>query len=79
MFDRTIGLDPRPAAPQSRAIYRMRDGHRREYDAAGTAGPPPSENGAAVRLPTSASTAPSRTAISPRPTSAGIPTPPGGP
>ena len=33
MFDRTIGLDPRPAAPQSRAIYRMRDGHRREYDA----------------------------------------------
>ena len=33
MFDRTIGLDPRPAAPQSRAIYSMRDGHRREYDA----------------------------------------------
>ena len=33
MFDRTIGLDPRPAAPQSRAIYRMRDGHRREHDA----------------------------------------------
>ena len=33
MFDRTIGLDPRPAAPQSRASYRMRDGHRREYDA----------------------------------------------
>ena len=33
MFDRTIGLDPRPAAPQSRATYRMRDGHRREYDA----------------------------------------------
>ena len=33
MFDRTIGLDPRPAAPQNRAIYRMRDGHRREYDA----------------------------------------------
>ena len=33
MFDRTIGSDPRPAAPQSRAIYRMRDGHRREYDA----------------------------------------------
>ena len=34
MFDRTIRLDPRPAAPQSRAIYRMRDGHRREYDPA---------------------------------------------
>ena len=33
MFDRTIASDPRPAAPQSRAIYRMRDGHRREYDA----------------------------------------------
>ena len=33
MFDRTIEPDPRPAAPQSRAIYRMRDGHRREYDA----------------------------------------------
>ena len=33
MFDRTIGSDPRPAAPQSRAIYRMRDGHRREHDA----------------------------------------------
>ena len=33
MFDRTIGSDPRPAAPQGRAIYRMRDGHRREYDA----------------------------------------------
>ena len=33
MFDRTIELDPRPAAPQSRATYRMRDGHRREYDA----------------------------------------------
>ena len=33
MFDRTIEPDPRPAAPQSRASYRMRDGHRREYDA----------------------------------------------
>ena len=33
MFDRTIASDPRPAAPQSRAIYSMRDGHRREYDA----------------------------------------------
>ena len=33
MFDRTIGLDPCPAAPQSRATYRMRDGHRREHDA----------------------------------------------
>ena len=33
MFHRTIGPDPRPAAPQSRATYRMRDGHRREYDA----------------------------------------------
>ena len=33
MFDRTIASDPRPAAPQSRATYRMRDGHRREYDA----------------------------------------------
>ena len=33
MLDRTIEPDPRPAAPQSRAIYRMRDGHRREYDA----------------------------------------------
>ena len=33
MFDRTIEPDPRPAAPQSRAIYRMRDGHRREYAA----------------------------------------------
>ena len=33
MFDRTIEPDPRPAAPQSRAIYRMRDGHRREHDA----------------------------------------------
>ena len=33
MFDRTIGSDPRPAAPHSRATYRMRDGHRREYDA----------------------------------------------
>ena len=32
MFDRTIEPDPRPAAPQSRAIYRMRDGHRREHD-----------------------------------------------
>ena len=33
MFDRTIEPDPRPAAPQSRAIYSMRDGHRREHDA----------------------------------------------
>ena len=33
MFDRTIGSDPRPAAPQSRASYRMRDGHRREHAA----------------------------------------------
>ena len=33
MFDRTIGLDPRPAAPPSRTNHRMRDGHRREYDA----------------------------------------------
>ena len=33
MFDRTIGSDPRPAAPQSRATHRMRDGHRREHDA----------------------------------------------
>ena len=33
MFDRTIESDPRPAAPQSRATYRMRDGHRREYAA----------------------------------------------
>ena len=33
MFDRTIESDPRPAAPQSRAIYRMRDGHRREHAA----------------------------------------------
>ena len=33
MFDRTIEPDPRPAAPQSRAIYRMRDGHRREHAA----------------------------------------------
>ena len=33
MFDRTIEPDPRPAAPQSRATYRMRDGHRREHDA----------------------------------------------
>ena len=39
MFDRTIGSDPRPAAPQSRAIYRMRDGHRREYDASRDRGP----------------------------------------
>ena len=33
MLDRTIASDPRPAAPQNRASYRMRDGHRREYDA----------------------------------------------
>ena len=33
MFDRTVEPDPRTAAPQSRAIYRMRDGHRREYAA----------------------------------------------
>ena len=33
MFDRTVEPDPRPAAPQSRANYRMRDGHRREYAA----------------------------------------------
>ena len=33
MFDRTIETDPRPAAPHSRATYRMRDGHRREYAA----------------------------------------------
>ena len=33
MFDRTIEPDPRPAAPHSRATYRMRDGHRREYAA----------------------------------------------
>ena len=32
-MDRTIASDPRPAAPQNRASYRMRDGHRREYDA----------------------------------------------
>ena len=33
MFDRTIEPDPRPTAPHSRATYRMRDGHRREYAA----------------------------------------------
>ena len=33
MFDRTVEPDPRPAAPQSRNRYRMRDGHRREYAA----------------------------------------------
>ena len=33
MFDRTIESDPRPAAPHSRATYRMRDGHRREHAA----------------------------------------------
>ena len=33
MFDRTIESDPRPTASQSRAQYRMRDGHRREYAA----------------------------------------------
>ena len=33
MFDRTIEPDPRTAAPPSRNRYRMRDGHRREYDA----------------------------------------------
>ena len=33
MFDRTIGSDPRPAAPPSRTNHRMRDGHRREHDA----------------------------------------------
>ena len=33
MFDRTIEPDLRPAAPQSRATYRMRDGHRREHAA----------------------------------------------
>ena len=33
MFDRTIGLDPRPAAPPSRANQRMRNGHRREHAA----------------------------------------------
>ena len=33
MFDRTIEPDQRPAAPQSRASYRMRDGHRREHAA----------------------------------------------
>ena len=38
MLDRTIASDPRPAAPQSRAIYRMRDGHRREHDARKDAG-----------------------------------------
>ena len=38
MFDRTIESDPRPAAPRSRAHYRMRDGHRREYDAREDAG-----------------------------------------
>ena len=38
MFDRTIGSDPRRAAPQSRTHYRMRDGHRREYDAREGAG-----------------------------------------
>ena len=38
MFDRTIEPDPRPAAPRSRANYRMRDGHRREYDAREDAG-----------------------------------------
>ena len=39
MFDRTIESDPRPAAPPSRATYRMRDGHRREYDASRDRGP----------------------------------------
>ena len=33
MFDRTVEPDPRTAAPPSRNRYRMRDGHRREYDA----------------------------------------------
>ena len=38
MMDRTIESDPRPAPPQSRTHYRMRDGHRREYDAREGAG-----------------------------------------
>ena len=33
MFDRTIDMDPRPAAPPSRVNNRMRNGHRREYAA----------------------------------------------
>ena len=33
MFDRTIDTDPRPTAPHSRTMYRMRNGHRREYAA----------------------------------------------
>ncbi len=37
-MDRTIESDPRPAPPQSRTHYRMRDGHRREYDAREGAG-----------------------------------------
>ena len=78
MFDRTIGLDPRPAAPQSRAIYRSGTAIAENTTRVGTAGPPPSANGAVGRSPTSASTAPSRTAISPRLTSAAIPTPRGG-
>ena len=32
MFDRTIDMDPRPAAPPNRN-NRMRNGHRREYAA----------------------------------------------
>ncbi len=32
MFDRAIKADPRPT-PETRAPGRMRDGHRREYDA----------------------------------------------
>ena len=38
MFDRTIESDLRPAAPRSRATYRMRDGHRREYAASRDSG-----------------------------------------
>ena len=80
MFDRTIEPDPRPAAPQSRAIYSMRDGHRREYDASRDRGSTSFRERCRGAL---ADIGIYRrrlvTAISPRPTSAAIPTPPGGP
>ena len=78
MFDRTIASDPRPAAPQSRAIYRMRDGHRREYDASRDRGSTSFRERCRGALADIGIYAPSRTAISPRLTSAAIPTPRGG-
>ena len=72
MFDRAIQSE-RIATRRNRTPYRMRDGHRREYDPRRDARRCRFGNGAAGPWPTWGSTVASRSGTSPKSVSAGIP------